>query len=387
MLAELGSFRDASAAMGISQSAASRSIRSLEMELQCALFTRRGHGVEPTPEGEILLFRAKRAREQLRHAASDFGETRAEAVFGDMMRASDHEYRAFIAVYNHATASQAALSLGVKQPSISRSLSRLELRLKQTLFERRSFEFRAKPIGEKLIVRFKCMLRELDQAHEEIKLNLGNRRGQVVLGCLPPTRTRLVPDAIGALTAEYPEVNVRVVDGIFQTLFAMLMHGELDILIGTLRDPLPEGTNSEFLLFDKVSIVARPEHPLARRDVVTLEDCLRYDWTLPSSAAPLTQYFNKVLQSRGFASPDRYTEVDLIVVGRSLLCKGDRLAILSYFMWSKRCAGVGFRRCRRRCPRQDGNSDPDKKTTICRHLMSPRSSKPSGQSGNRCSRM
>ena len=116
-----------------------------------------------------------------------------------------------------------------------------------------------------------------------------------------------------------------------RTLFAMLMHGELDILIGTLRNPLPEGTNSEFLLFDKVSIVARPEHPLARRDVVTLEDCLRYDWTLPSSAAPLTQYFNKVLQSRGFASPDRYTEVDSIVVGRSLLCKSDRLAILSYF--------------------------------------------------------
>ena len=300
MLAELGSFSDASAAMGISQSAASRSIRSLEIELQCALFTRRGHGVEPTPEGEILLFRAKRAREQLRHAASDFGETRAEAVFGDMMRASDHEYRAFIAVYNHATASQAALSLGVKQPSISRSLSRLELRLKQTLFERRSFEFRAKPIGEKLIVRFKCMFRELDQAREEIRLNLGNRKGQVVLGCLPPTRTRLVPDAIGALISEYPDIKVRVVDGIFQTLFAMLMHGELDILIGTLRDPLPEGTNSEFLLYDKVSIVARPEHPLTRRDVVTLEDCLRYDWILPSSAAPLTQFFNKVLQSHGF---------------------------------------------------------------------------------------
>ena len=61
------------------------------------------------PKARFLLFRAKRAREQLRHAASDFGETRAEAVFGDMMRASHHEYRAFIAVYNHATASQAAL--------------------------------------------------------------------------------------------------------------------------------------------------------------------------------------------------------------------------------------------------------------------------------------
>ena len=310
MVAERGSFSDAAAAMGISQSAASRAIESLEIELQCALFERRGHSVKATRQGEILLFRAKRAREQLRRAASEFGETRAEAVFGDMMRASDHEYRAFIAVYNQTTVSQAAFSLGIKQPSISRSLSRLELRLKQVLFERRSFELRATQIGRKLVVPFKLMFRELDQAREEIKLNLGNRKGQVVLGCLPPTRARLVPDAILALISEYPDVNVRVIDGIFPALFAMLMHGEMDILVGTLRNPLPEGTNAEFLLYDRVSIVVRPEHPLARQDVVTLEDCLQYDWVLPNSSAPLRQFFNKVLQSHGFNSPERYTEVD-----------------------------------------------------------------------------
>ena len=331
MVAERGSFSDAAAAIGISQSAASRAIESLEIEFQCALFERGGHSVKATRQGEILLFRAKRAREQLRHAATEFGETRVEAVFGDMMRASDHEYRAFIAVYNQTTVSQAAFSLGVKQPSISRSLSRLELRLKQALFERRSFELRATQIGDKLIVPFKLMFRELDQAREEIKLNLGNRKGQVVLGCLPPTRTRLVPDAILALISEYPDVNVRVVDGIFPALFAMLMHGEMDILVGTLRDPLPEGTNAEFLLYDRVSIVVRPEHPLARQDVVTLEDCLQYDWILPNSSAPLRQFFNKVLQSHGYNTPKRYTEVDSIIVGRSLLCNSDRIAILSYF--------------------------------------------------------
>ena len=331
MVADRGSFSDAAAAIGISQSAASRAIESLETEFQCALFERRGHNVNATRQGEILLFRAKRARQQLWRGASEFGETRAEAVFGDMMRASDHEYRAFIAVYNQTTVSQAAVSLGIKQPSISRSLSRLELRLKQALFERRSFELRATEIGQKLVVPFKLMFRELDQAREEITLNLGNRKGQVVLGCLPPTRTRLVPDAILALVSEYPEVNVRVVDGIFPALFAMLMHGEMDILVGTLRDPLPEGTNAEFLLDDRVSIVVRPEHPLARQDAVTMEDCLQYDWILPNSSAPLRQFFNKVLQGRGYNPPKRYTEVDSIIVGRSLLCNSDRIAILSYF--------------------------------------------------------
>jgi LysR family transcriptional regulator, regulator for genes of the gallate degradation pathway len=331
MVAERGSFSDAAAAVGISQSAASRAIESLETEFQCALFERRGHSVKATRQGEILLSRAKRAREQLRRAASEFGETRAEAVFGDMMRASDHEYRAFIAVYNQTTVSQAAFSLGIKQPSISRSLSRLELRLKQELFERRSFELRATQIGHKLVVPFKLMFRELDQAREEIKLDLGNRKGQVVLGCLPPTRTRLVPDAILALISEYPDVKVRVIDGIFPALFAMLMHGEMDILVGTLRNPLPEGTNAEVMLYDRVSIVVRPEHPLTRQDVVTLEDCLRYEWILPNSPAPLRQFFDKVVQSHGSNFPERYTEVDSVMVGRSLLCNSDRIAILSYF--------------------------------------------------------
>jgi LysR family transcriptional regulator of gallate degradation len=331
MVAERGSFSDAAAAVGISQSAASRAIESLETEFQCALFERRGHSVKATRQGEILLSRAKRAREQLRGAASEFGETRAEAVFGDMMRASDHEYRAFIAVYNQTTVSQAAFSLGIKQPSISRSLSRLELRLKQDLFERRSFELRATQIGHKLVVPFKLMFRELDQAREEIKLDLGNRQGQVVVGCLPPTRTRLVPGAILALISEYPDVKVRVIDGIFPALFAMLMHGEMDILVGTLRNPLPEGTNAEIMLYDRVSIVVRPEHPLMRQDVVTLDDCLRYEWILPNSPAPLRQFFDKVVQSQGSNFPVRYAEVDSVMVGRSLLCNSDRIAILSYF--------------------------------------------------------
>ena len=331
MVAERGSFSDAAAAVGISQSAASRAIESLETEFQCALFERRGHSVKATRQGEILLSRVKRAREQLRRAASEFGETRAEAVFGDMMRASDHEYRAFIAVYNQTTVSQAAFSLGIKQPSISRSLSRLELRLKQDLFERRSFELRATQIGHKLVVPFKLMFRELDQAREEIKLDLGNRQGQIVVGCLPPTRTRLVPGAILALISEYPDVKVRVIDGIFPALFAMLMHGEMDILVGTLRNPLPEGTNAEIMLYDRVSIVVRPEHPLMRQDVVTLDDCLRYEWILPNSPAPLRQFFDKVVQSQGSNFPIRYAEVDSVMVGRSLLCNSDRIAILSYF--------------------------------------------------------
>jgi DNA-binding transcriptional LysR family regulator len=45
----------------------------------------------------------------------------------------------------------------------------------------------------------------------------------------------------------------------------------------------------------------------------------------------LRHFFAEFLQGHGFDFPKRYTEVDSTVVGRSLLYKADRIAILSYF--------------------------------------------------------
>lgn len=50
-----GSFSAAEAALDIAQSALSRQIRQLETDLDTKLFERRGHGVEPTATGSVLL--------------------------------------------------------------------------------------------------------------------------------------------------------------------------------------------------------------------------------------------------------------------------------------------------------------------------------------------
>jgi len=82
---------------------------------------------------------------------------------------------------------------------------------------------------------------------------------------------------------------------------------------------------------DKVSIVVRRSIRWRIGITSTLEDCLIYDWILPNRQPRLRQFFNKVLKSRGFDLPERFVEVDSMIVGRSLLCSSDRVAILSYF--------------------------------------------------------
>lgn len=69
MLAEHGSFMRAAAALGITQSALSRSIKSLEQRLGMVLFVRNSNGATMTDVGRVYL---DRARDLLR-LADDFG--------------------------------------------------------------------------------------------------------------------------------------------------------------------------------------------------------------------------------------------------------------------------------------------------------------------------
>lgn len=66
MLARLGSFSSAATALGLTPSAMSHSIKSLETEMGGALFDRRGHRAVLTAAGERLLRHAERILRQMR---------------------------------------------------------------------------------------------------------------------------------------------------------------------------------------------------------------------------------------------------------------------------------------------------------------------------------
>lgn len=71
--AEYKSFRRAAQALGVEQSAVSRRIRDLEDRLGVGLFTRHSGGVDLTDAGANFLERARKAVDQINHAAQDAG--------------------------------------------------------------------------------------------------------------------------------------------------------------------------------------------------------------------------------------------------------------------------------------------------------------------------
>jgi LysR family transcriptional regulator of gallate degradation len=85
-LAELGHMPTAARALGVSQPAVSSTIKELEESIGADLFIRTSKGMIPTPKGELLLFRTKRALAELRHVEADIaalnGTTEGRVVIG-----------------------------------------------------------------------------------------------------------------------------------------------------------------------------------------------------------------------------------------------------------------------------------------------------------------
>ncbi len=73
-LAETGSFRDAAAALGVSQPALSRTIQQVEARLETRLFDRDTRKVHLTPSGECLLPLVQRVQREYAEAFAEFDE-------------------------------------------------------------------------------------------------------------------------------------------------------------------------------------------------------------------------------------------------------------------------------------------------------------------------
>jgi LysR family transcriptional regulator of abg operon len=80
---ELGSLRNASRRLGLSQPALTKSIRELERELGASLLTRSRTGVAPTAQGKVLFEHARTAERELGMAVDQIRQLGGEMV-GDL---------------------------------------------------------------------------------------------------------------------------------------------------------------------------------------------------------------------------------------------------------------------------------------------------------------
>jgi DNA-binding transcriptional LysR family regulator len=183
----------------------------------------------------------------------------------------------------------AAQGLGYTQSAISRQVAGLEEAAGTPLFERTARGVRLTSAGDVLLQRAGTVLDEVGAARQELVGMAEPATGPLRVGAFPTAVAALVPRAMAALRTRQSGVRISLREGGTPTQLKRLSSGSLDVaVIGFL--PGGEATRDrrislEPLIDDPLLLAVGPQHPLARRRAVDLDDLAGESWIAASTDA------------------------------------------------------------------------------------------------------
>jgi len=324
----------ASAVVHLSQPAITQAIAKLENELGAPLFVRRSLGMYVTRHGEVFRRRVERALGYLETGAREtlkLAQKRKERGFSNFHRLiTAPQLRALIAVAEAGNFSLAARQSGTSQPSIHRRARELEQITGVTLFEKTRSGIQPTSAARTLVRYAKLAFSEIEHGKSELGGLNARDTGKITIGAMPLARAYILPKALTSLLSKFPDHTVSIIDGPYEQMLSGLRHGDIDILVGALRDPAPIDDIIQHPLFeDPLAIVMRSTHPLARRKTFPVKELARFPWIAPRVGTPLRARFEELFQDEDSGAPKRIVECSSVIAVRGLLLESDRLTLLS----------------------------------------------------------
>lgn len=322
-VADLGSPTLAASRCLISQPAVTQALGKLEQETGGALFDRSRQGFFLTERGRCLDRRIRRAMGRLDGAL-------AEVAPRLKVTATAAQLQALIAMSEAQNFTLAARMQGLAQPTVHRAITRIEREAARALFERTSFGMVATPVCRRLAQAARLAFSEIEQAEADLADLDGGDGGRIVIGALPLSRSAVLPEALVRFRAAFPTHQVSVLDGTYDDMLAGLRRGDIDLMIGALRDPLPIGdVTQEALFHDRLAILARPGHPLAGQGRIPLSVLAAQQWVVPRQGTPSRACFDALFAAQGGGPPDSILDCGSILLMREVLNRSDLLGCIS----------------------------------------------------------
>lgn len=187
-----------------------------------------------------------------------------------------------LAVGRFRNFARAAEALHLTQPTLSRSIAALEEELGVKLFDRNNKGVEPTAFGRVLLERGKALLGDAGALRREIELLAGIEVGTLTIGAGPYPGNVSVAGAIARLVRRHPRLAVEVSALAPEAVVSGVLGGRFDLgVVATTGldderrlafEPLPQHA---------VYLACRPEHPLAARKGIALDDVLAYPLVAP----------------------------------------------------------------------------------------------------------
>ena len=254
------------------------------------------------------------------------------------------DLRYFEVIATHQHMGRASAQLHRTQPALTSAVRRLEADCGAPLFERAGRGIKLSPAGEVLLKWARRMRFDVDDAKRELAAMQRGMSGHVRLGIVPTAAQFLLPSAARRLLHEAPEVTLRTVVALVDTLKPMLRAGDIDLMVGT-AGAAERGMVSKVLAEDAIVVAASANHALFRKGAKapTLKELTRYRWALQPPGAPTRDWLDHTFDRRRLPRPDVQVESTMLLMLPALIAETGLLSFISRHHLAGRQRGATLR--------------------------------------------
>ncbi|GLJ00389.1 LysR family transcriptional regulator [Sphingobium sp. BS19] len=180
-----------------------------------------------------------------------------------------YHLRYFLAVVDTGNFSRAAIACNVSQPTLSVGISKLEKSLGKVLFNRTNRRVALTDAGSRLVSHARMIETGFATAEREVigSVSLTTVR----LGVLVTTPRRWIEAILAAQRAVPDGDRIEIVEGRNRDLRSRLARGRIDVALTSLHDR-EAGDGTQHLLTEGYSLALSAAHPLAAREIVSIEE-------------------------------------------------------------------------------------------------------------------
>ncbi|WP_109479853.1 LysR family transcriptional regulator [Paraburkholderia sp. C35] len=210
------------------------------------------------------------------------------------------EIEAFVAVVRGQSLSQAANSLALTQPAVTRRIQNFEEALGVALLDRNTKPLRTTPMGRAVYEQCRAVVREIEVL-KALVTDDAPLAGVLRVGVAQTVADVAMLKALHALREAHPGLQARVSTGWSSLLLQKVEEGELDAAVVLLpaNRSLPEALVGESLGALKLAVVARKGSMTKR--VVALAECQAHGWVLNPDGCGFRAGLQHALAAQGHA--------------------------------------------------------------------------------------
>jgi DNA-binding transcriptional LysR family regulator len=209
-----------------------------------------------------------------------------------------NQLRAFIAVVDHGSFSEAARTTGLSQPAVTMQIQGLESDLGATLLERRYRKVELTEAGRALLPFARRVMSELDGARSEIERLSDTVGGHLELAVSTTPGQYILPRLLGSFLRAYPEVSVslRVYDS--ADVVERVESGEAHLGMTGARIA---GAKVEYeeMGTDRLLMICPVDTPLAGRPTVPLAEVAEHPFIVRETGSGTRMVFEQALCDGG----------------------------------------------------------------------------------------